>query len=153
MSSTLKVEFDDPHAGWVGLTIRADTDAITLRISYTPFNTLDEMISAVHGLTTYDDRKSVRLSEEPEVCELRFECNKSTIDLEVCRRASFQHPRCQTLLKTRGSTLEMCLPFWRALRNLQTRFSDTEFEQRWCRPFPASGMDELTKHLRRLRGQ
>jgi hypothetical protein len=153
LSSKLKVAFDAPHGGWMGLTIRADTRAIALQMSYTPFDSLDEIVGALHGLTTYDDRRSVRISEEPEVCELRFERNNGTMDLEVCRRGSFQHRRRQMLLKTRGSTLEMCLPFWRALRSLQTGFSEKEFEFHWRRPFPTSEMDRLTTHLKQLREQ
>jgi hypothetical protein len=122
-------------------------------MSYTPFDSLDELVGTLHGLTTYEDRKAVRISEEPEISELRFERVNSTMDLVVCRRASIQHRRCRMLLNTRGSTLEMCLPFWRALRNLQTRFSEREFELLWHRPFPTSEMEQLTAHLDHLRDQ
>ena len=97
---------------------------VTLLASYTPFNSLDEMIDALHALTNYDDRKLVRVLEEPAICELRFERENGTIDLEVCRSLSIQHRYCRTLLTARGSVPEMCLPFWRALASrLQTRFS------------------------------
>ena len=91
--------------------------------------------------------------EEPEVCELRLERKDGAIELHVCRRASFDHPHCRTLLEASGSILEMCLPFWRALRNLQTRFTEKEFELRWHHPFPTSGMEQFTGHLGRLRDQ
>jgi hypothetical protein len=133
------------------LIISADANVATLLASYTPFDTLGEMVDALHGLTTYDDRRLVRLSEEPEICELRFERENGTITLEVCRRASEQHRLCRTLLKATGSVSEVCLPFWRALRSLQTRFSEEEFELRWKRPFPASGMERLSANFRRMR--
>ena len=133
------------------LTIRTQGGLAALCVSYTPHDTLDEMVGALHGLTTYDDCRSVRIMEEPEVCELRFEQENGTVNLEVCRRFSIQHQHGQTLLEARGSTLEICLPFWRALRNLQTRLSEKEFELRWGRPFPASGMERLSARLQRLR--
>ena len=49
MSRKLKIEFDDPGAGWMGLTILADDGAVTLRMSYTPFDPLDELVGALHG--------------------------------------------------------------------------------------------------------
>jgi hypothetical protein len=135
------------------LIIRADACAVALAASYAGYDWLAEMVGALHGLTTYDHRKLVRILEEPEVCELRFDRADDTLTLEVCRRALVQHRHRRTLLETRGSTLEICLPFWRALRNLQTRFSEKEFERRWLSPFPTSGMEQLTAHLRQLREQ
>jgi hypothetical protein len=149
----LKVEFGDPHAGWMDLMIRADACAVALTASYAGYGWLAEMVGTLHGLTTYDHRKLVRILEEPEVCELRFDRVDGTLSLEVCRRASEQHRHCRTLLEASGSILEMCLSFWRALRNLQTRFSEKEFERRWHSPFPTSGMEQLTAHLRQLREQ
>jgi hypothetical protein len=135
------------------LAIQADACVVALTASYTPYDSLNEMVGALHGLTTYDDVRLVHISEEPAVCELRFNRNGGTIELDLCRRAWEHHPHCRMLLEASGSILEMCLPFWRALRNLQARFSEKEFERRWHRPFPTSGMEQLTAHLRRLRGQ
>jgi hypothetical protein len=138
----------------MALTIQSDTNVVTLVASYTPYDTLDELVECLHALlTTGDARRTVRVMEEPEVCELRFEHENGTISLEVCRRFSHQHRRCHTLFEARGSVLEMCLPFWRALRSLQTRFPEKDFELRWQRPFPASGMERLSAHLKSLRTQ
>ena len=73
--------------------------------------------------------------EEPTVCELQFKRESVPIGLRVCRRTSRDH--CQTLFETEGSFSEICVPFWRALRNLESRFSAEEFSRRWGRPLPA----------------
>jgi hypothetical protein len=47
-----------------------------------------------------------------------------------------------------GSYGEICLPFWRALRSLQGRFSADELAARWHRPFPWKEIDLLTKAIK-----
>jgi hypothetical protein len=54
------------------------------------------------------------------------------------------------LFEIQGTFAEICLPFWRALRNLQTRFSGDEFQLRWRHPFPGSGMQKLSANLGHL---
>ena len=84
MGSGLKVEFGDPYAGWMHLTIQADACAVAIEASCTPYDWLDEMVSALHGLTTWDGSRSMRIMEEPEVCELRLERKDGAIELHIC---------------------------------------------------------------------
>ena len=151
MSSSLKVQFDDPQGGWMVVTIRSDASVVTLSVSSVLYDTLDELVDSLHALATGDDHPSVRIFEEPTSCELQFKRENGTIGLKLCRFASFSRPRSgkpgETLLATAGTFAEMCLPFWRALRSLQTRFSDQEFQLRWRRPFPTSGMEKLSANL------
>jgi hypothetical protein len=147
MGSKLRVQFDDPQHGRMAMSIRSDASVVTLAVSSVLYDTLDELVDGLHALITGDCRRAVRIMEEPTVCELRFTREGAAIGLEVCRLSS--RDRGQTLFETDGSFSEVCVPFWRALRNLQSRFSAEEFSLRWGRLFPLSGMDKLSARLGR----
>jgi len=123
MSSLLKVQLGDPQAGWMLMTIRSDAIVVRLTVSRALFDTLDELVDGLHALTTGDDYRLVRIFEEPTYCELRFKRENDTVSLEICRFAKFSLAQSrrsgEALLATAGTFAEMCLPFWRALRDLQ----------------------------------
>jgi hypothetical protein len=148
MGSRLKVQFDDPQHGWMALTIRSDVGVATLNMSYVGFDTLHEMVDALHALILGDHYRSVRIMEEPTVCELQFHRQDDIMRLELHRLSPRNHR--QTIFGDSGRFVEICLPFWRALRNLQTRFSTEEFGARWHRPFPLSDMEKLNADVGRL---
>jgi hypothetical protein len=52
-------------------------------------------------------------------------------------------------LEIAGSYEKICVPFWRALRNLQGRFSAAELDARWHRQFPWKYIDRLTRAIRK----
>jgi hypothetical protein len=146
LGSKLEVQFDDPQHGWMAMSIRSDSD-VTLTMSSVAYDTLNELIEGLHALITGDSYRTIRVFEEPTVCELRFECEGTAIRLNVLRPSSRGDG--EPLLETDGNFSEICLPFWRALRNLQSRFSAEEFALRWGRSFPLSGMQKLSTELRR----
>lgn len=133
------------------MTIRSDETVVTLLVSYVLYNTLDELVDGLHALTTGDHYRSVRIFEEPTSCELRFRRENELIRFELWRFSSYSQIRSrkpgQMLFEIEGTLAEICLPFWRALRNLQTRFSEDEFQRRWRYPFPGSGMQKLSANL------
>lgn len=152
MGNKLRVEFGDPQHGWMAMTIRSDASVVALTVSSVLYDTLDELVDGLRALTTGDDHRSVRIFEEPTSCELQFNLANGTMGLKLCRfdshsRRSSRKPG-QRLFETAGSGSEICLPFWRALRNLQTRFSAEEFRLWWHRHFPESGMEKLGANLR-----
>jgi hypothetical protein len=147
MGRKLRIQFDDPQHGWLAMFIRSDDTIVTLAVSRVAYDTLDELVDGLQALVTGDSYRAVRIMEEPTVCELRFKRESDAIRLKVCRLWS--HDDCETLFETDGSFSELCLPFWRALRDLQWRFSAEEFSMRWGRPFPLSGMERLTTKLGR----
>ena len=122
MGSSLKVQFDDPQHRWMVMTIRSDASVVTLTVSSVLYDTLDELVDSLHALATGDDYRSVRIFKEPASCELRFKRENDTIGLELCRFSAFNRLRSpkpgQTLFEAVGTFAEICLPFWRALRNL-----------------------------------
>ena len=50
MPDKLKVAFDDPEHGWVGLTLSRGGESVTITASYTPSDSFLDLTNALHNL-------------------------------------------------------------------------------------------------------
>jgi hypothetical protein len=150
MKQKLKVRFDNPEHGWVGLTISQGEEPLTIVASYTPSDSFLDLTNALHNLLCYLVGGVVTWHEEPAETEIRFSISGEEVELEVYffsdRRRDYG--RGERELVITGSYEEICLPFWRALRSLQGRFSAEELDSRWHRPFPWKEIDLLTAAIK-----
>src|SRR5262245_57560004 len=89
----LRVEFGDPEHGWIDLTIQSGAEVLTLSASYLLYDTVDEMVDALHALITDDGGQFVRVFEEPEIYELRFDSENGSIRMQVCGGLSYDGRR------------------------------------------------------------
>jgi serine phosphatase RsbU (regulator of sigma subunit) len=146
MKQRLKVSFDNPEHGWVGLTISQGEKSLTIIASYTPSDSFLDLTNALHNLLCYRVGGVVTWHEEPAETEMRFSISGEDVELEVCFFSDHRrdYGRGERELAITGSYEEICTPFWRALRSLQGRFSAEELDARWHRPFPWKEIDLLT---------
>ena len=87
--------------------------------------------------------------EEPIESEFCFRRKGALVSLDILefpdqRRVVQPTSR----FKIKGTYEEVALPFWRALRSLQGRFSADELNTRWHRNFPWKEIQVLTSMLR-----
>jgi hypothetical protein len=150
MLSKLKVAFDDPEHGWVGLTISRGDESVTINASYTPRDSFLDLTDALHNLFLYGGGVKVTWHSGSAEYELRFAKEGGLVRFEA-----YDYPdhlrdagKGQLFFEASGTFEGICLPFWRALRNLQGRFSEAELNARWHRPFPSKEIDDLTALLR-----
>jgi hypothetical protein len=150
MPDKLKVAFDDPEHGWVGLTFSRGGESATIVASYTPSDSFLDLTDALYNLSQYSGEAKVIWHSGPTEYELRFAKEGGVI-----RLAALEYPdhlrdagRGELFFEASGTYDEVCLPFWRALRDLQGRFSEAELNARWHRPFPSKEIDNLTALLR-----
>ena len=150
MPDRLKVAFDDPEHGWVGLTIGHGDESVTVNASYTPGDSFLDLSDALYNLFLYSGEAKVVWHAGSAEYGLRFGREGDAVGLE-----SREYPdrlreagRGVRLFGASGSYEDICIPFWRALRNLRGRFSAEELNTRWHRPFPAKEVDGLTWLLR-----
>lgn len=153
MAERLKVAFDDPEHGWVGLTIGRGSESVTIIASYTPRDSFLDLADALYNLYLYSGETKVIWHSGSTEYELRFGREGNEVRLEA-----WEYPdrlrdagRGERFFEASGSYEDVGLPFWRALRNLQGRFSAEELNRRWHRPFPARELDGLTSLLRKGR--
>ena len=147
--SKLKVIFDDPSAGWIWIHIHSTMDTVSIDASYI-YNSILGLAEALYKLTAVEGQQTVTWQCEPAEYDMRFVRTDATIQLDVlffpdAQRSVFQQPKVK--LSVKGNYDEVCLPFWRALRELQGRFPASEFRERWQEAFPTLQMERLTAAL------
>ena len=146
----LKVAFDDPGDGWVRLTVSAGSEAVVIIASYTPYDSFLDLVNALYNLFHYDGEAKVIWNAGPVEYELQFAKTGRLVSLAVLEfpdRRRGQHAGQASFIAS-GSYEDIAIPFWRALRNLQGRFTADDLNARWHRPFPWKEIDNLTLVLR-----
>lgn len=146
--SKLSALFGDPEEGWIDFSVRCGTQTLNIGASdvYPSFSVLAETL---HQLFLSSGERTVPWTEEPTEYDMCFNRLGEVVTLEVLRwpdpsRSSFYEDK---VFSVTGSYIEICLPFWRALRGLQGRFSEAELETRWTSPFPHRELYLLTAAL------
>jgi hypothetical protein len=151
----LHVSFDDPNHGWIGITVRTDDDpadahSFTDSMSYTPFDSFWELVTALNLLAAGGNvAVAANWFSQPTRHEFRFARVEDVCSLQILTFTEFVHQP-TARLTARGTFREICRPFWKALRDLQTRFPKDELERRWHRPFPHAELDRLTQRVRTM---
>jgi hypothetical protein len=153
MHDRLKVAFDNLQHGWVALSISYGDKKVMIIASYTPSDSFLDLTNALHGLLQYEGQMTITWHEEPGEFDMRFLQRGKVIRLEIVGypdhgRGSIDG---EIALDISGVYEEMCIPFWRALRDLQGRFTAEELETRWHRPFPSKELSLLTEAIRNKR--
>src|SRR5262245_41058686 len=83
MKQKLKVSFDNPEHGWVGLTISQGEESLTISASYTPSDSFLDLTNTLYNLLCYRVGGIVTWQEEPSETELRFSISREVVELEV----------------------------------------------------------------------
>ena len=148
MTAKLRVAFDDPTDGWMGLRLSNAFETIEIVASYTPHDSVLDLVNALYNLFLYEGEWKVIWNEEPIESEFCFRREGSLVSLDVLEFPDHSRSSEPTSRFTiNGSYEEIAIPFWRALRDLQGRFSGEELNLQWHRSFPWREIDELTSML------
>jgi hypothetical protein len=145
--SKLRVSFDEPEFGWIGVTVSdgVETIAIDAAARVAPFQ---QLVVALTGLLEDRGEFTVTWLEEPEETCWRFEKRLDDILLEV-----WQSDSPQPILTAHGSYQDICLPFWRALQSVKSRSGPQELERKIQSEFPFEQFERLTAKIRALKVQ
>ena len=137
----VKVRFEEPLYRWMRVAVECGGTEFVIDASgmYPSFS---DLLSALrNALLTPSGSWEVVWFEEPRETVFRFSKEASgMIHLSV--------EQDEMRLCADGSYREICLPFWRALRGLQGRYSREEWRERWHWRAPHDDIDKLTDLLR-----
>ena len=143
--SKLIVIFGDPEFGWIDVTLQCGAETFGMEASdvYNPFVPLVDTLLQLHSAPGHG---IVNWTVEPREYDMHFsrEGKVVTLDIFVWPDSSRSSFRQEKVFSASGSYAEICLPFWRALRGLQGRFSAAELEKRWQNSFPQRELNALT---------
>jgi hypothetical protein len=153
MKQKLRVSLESPQHGFMSLRLTSGQESFVTVVSYTPYDSLRDLVDALCGVLDSDYDAIVKWNGEPEEFDFKLVAHDDSAQLDIIRYPD--HRRSQQLASTvfsfRGSKLEMCWPFWKELRDLQSRTIQDEFDRQWRREFPEREMQELTKRIRSLK--
>lgn len=146
--SKLEVAFDDPRAGSVRLVLRGGGEEVEITATYL-YNGFLELTLALHRLLHTQGESVVTWQGESRQYEMRFLRIEKALYLEVeefgdNRRSAARGER---LLFVTGTYEDICLPFWRALQSLRSRFTEEELQARWLGPFPWNEINKLSADI------
>ena len=145
--SLFRVELDLPRHGWMLLQFYAQGKHLAFDGSYIfdgPLNLIETLLCVAH------DELPVRGKWAGEPDALFFDFDR--IELSARLSISYDDINEQTsvvefepIIATRT---DICLPFWRALRSLESRIEGTEYQWRdWGPEFPHRELALLTQQL------
>jgi hypothetical protein len=154
----LKIDLGQPRHGSLDVELSAGDRTYKFFPSYTPYDSIGELARALLVVLN-GDKAIARWNDEPDEHEFIFEPQENQImfqvnfipDPVVTRRGLKREPE-QVFIFT-SSAYEVIRPFWKALRDLQSRQSREEFKERWRGEFPERDVMELTERLKKRKGK
>jgi hypothetical protein len=149
MSLGLRVSFDKPDHHWLAIYLDAPNQHLELPFSYTPFDFLSELVRALLNFSDGFDGKA-NCSYNPARYEFIFEskADKALIRVVSCRDYRRMDDSGEVIFDYKGERSDICLAFWRGIRELQGRVSPEEYKQRFGREFPEQEMKLLTERIK-----
>lgn len=133
---TLRVRFDGPSNGWLTLSTAAGEQRWEVVVSYTPNDFLLELVTALLSCADYENTTFVaHANAEPDVYLFAFLRRDEHVSFAVLEKASPDR-----VFSVNGTFETVVVPFWRALRRLQTTF----IQHQWQWSFPQREMAALT---------
>jgi len=151
MNDSLQVSLESPQHGFMSLRLSSSTERFVAVVAHEPYNSLTALIDVLSTALGGDCDASVRWNGEPEEYDFILAVHGDSILLTIVR-----YPDHRRLVETssivfsfRGSKLDVCRPFWKELRDLQSRTTQDEFDRQWRREFPEQQLQRLTKQIER----
>jgi len=151
MSNNYRVRFEKPVVGGLPITLTTNSNTVSFVASHTPYDSLSELVTTLITVVLEDTiHKPVRWNTEPIEYEFLFTTDGDTIAHTVIQwpDATRQRENSKIVFVMRGSRMEIALPYWRALRQLESHTTET---WEWQHPFPTSDMRKLNQHIRRAK--
>jgi hypothetical protein len=143
----LKCKFGVPDHGWLQLNLSVDGFDLDIEISDVPLNSIDALVSALD--CTFDGLEAeVWLHLEPAsyyLCFVPLAADKLRLSIEFSERETQARVRRNTLFERVGTTREIILPLWRAIKEFE---SHSYNEPAWpeCNAVKLAQLEKRIKH-------
>ncbi len=142
----LQVHFESARNGWLPVTIDTADEHLTFEASFTPDDSLAQLIDNLLVVLSSDGTASVTWCSEPVEYVFTFTTEGEVTNLTI--RAFPDHRRApgkeRNVLTVQIDRQVLVRSFWRALRRLQTQ---DDFALQWHRPFPHTALAQLSTIL------
>jgi hypothetical protein len=153
MNRKLRVSFNSPQSGWMSIGLKAGQESFVTAVAHVPYDSLRDLMAALAALLKGEKLLNVKWNREPEEYDFEWRRNKTGVKLSVVRFPDHRRLKSkrEIVFSHEASAIEICQPFWKALRELHRDITVDEFDKNWRRPFPEEEMQAFTKLLRAAR--
>jgi hypothetical protein len=114
------LQYDPPSHGWLTLCLTAGDKTIEIDASDVPNNPLQELIAALEAAASGAE-SSVWWHLEPDGYFMNFKPMGSEIQFSLEFATRSERHLSESIVSVSGSKAEVLLPFWRFLRDFQSR--------------------------------
>lgn len=116
MQQKLKVAFDNPDDGWVGLNLIYGIESFEIIASYTPSDSFLDLTNALHNLLLHNGLATVTWHCEPSEFDMYFSRSSAEIRLEIYEFLDYRRGEGlgEQILAVSGTYKDICIPFWTA---------------------------------------
>jgi hypothetical protein len=148
----LKVEFAAPKHGWTVVNLSVGDDVYQFSPSHVPYDSFGELLKALLNIIDGVAEAHVRWNDEPVEHKFIFISDGEKVDFKVYEiiKSVIAGKVDEERFSFAGSLHEVLHPFWKGLRDMQSRQSVEELKRDWQWSFPKSEITELTEKLKRL---
>ena len=136
----VEVEFDRPRHGWISMRVRAGVEGLEINASAVPRDSIGDLVSGLALMLKGGSDAEVTWHEEPAEYHFHFADDADGMRLRVTYAQDRSRAGAADVFGATGSRVAVCLPFWRALRRLESmappedyrRLGDIPFRRRSC---------------------
>jgi len=157
MSQKFRVSFNSPQSGYMSIGLRAagGREFVTA-VAHKPYDSLRDLIVALGELLEgYAQQQIVKWNCEPDELDFVLAAEGDVARFNVVHYLNHRRSRrtSQEVFAVRGTKLEVCGAFWKALREMHRDIEVDDFAGNWRREFPEAEMQQLTKAFRDYKHQ
>jgi hypothetical protein len=150
----MKLTFGKADHGWLPATLDLEdgSGAFAFDVSYLPYDFLGELVAALSGVLDGPGEYVARMCEEPAEHDWRFRAfDRSAVTFEVVTYRDGRGGKGEVEGQAWGTPLDIVLPLWRGLRELESRAQAERFRSHWNGPFPSDALGRLTARIEHAR--
>jgi hypothetical protein len=150
----LTVDFGEPEDGWLTVTINQNDKELRFFPSHVPYDSVTELAQALLKIFDGYEEAIARWNDEPVGYEFRFNRDGGRAKFIVyALTTSVAGSVREEVFASHGSDYEVLRPFWKALRDLESRQGLEEYRKQWREPFPKREVEELTERVKALKAR
>ena len=118
----IKMSCEAPRHGWMGVSLTVGAQVVEIDASDVPNNPVADLLDAL-DLATYGTPSQVWWHLEPDGYFMHFTPDGDRVHFRIdfAPDSDSRSARVHTVAETSGSRAQVLLPFWRFVRNFQSR--------------------------------
>lgn len=150
----LKVEFTAPEHGWTIVKLSLGSESYQSFPSHTPYDSFGELIKALLNIIDGVPDAIVLWNDEPVEHKFVLIADSERVNFKVYEIIKSVTTGIVTDVERfsyEGNLYEVVRPFWKALRDMQSKQSSEDFRKHWQWTLPEREILELTQKLKSIK--